>query len=120
MSIDQTLQRPVGRNGAAKPSGPHVGALQAGIRAKERPCRDDTTPSATEQRDRAIEDEARAVLGTSSYQPVRHVSCEVYGQVLILRGRVPSFYMKQIAQTIVRHLLYGSLVLDNQLEVDDT
>ncbi len=71
-----------------------------------------------EPRDRGFEEKARSALQSSSYQAVRDVSCEVCDCVLILRGRVPSFYMKQIAQTVVRHLLDGSLVLDNQLEVD--
>ncbi len=69
---------------------------------------------------RAIEDRAIALLRSSSYHPVRHVACEVSERALILRGRVPSFHLKQIAQTIVRGLLSDGLVIDNRLEVDRT
>jgi hypothetical protein len=51
---------------------------------------------------------------------VRHVLCEVRQRVLILRGCLPSFYMKQIAQTVVRDLLSDGFVMDNQVEVDQT
>ncbi len=68
----------------------------------------------------AVEAQVRAELRTCSYHPVRSVSCEVRGSVLSLRGRVPSYYMKQIAQTIVRHLLKDTVVINNELEVDGT
>jgi osmotically-inducible protein OsmY len=77
-------------------------------------------PADTMQRERAIETQARAELQNSSYEPIRQVSCDVCQCVVTLSGRVPSFYMKQIAQTIVRPLLDGSLIIDNQLEVDRT
>ncbi len=70
------------------------------------------------EREKALEADANAVLGESSYHAVRRVSCEVRDGMLVLRGRVPSFYMKQIAQTVVRHLLDGNFVIDNQLEVE--
>lgn len=69
---------------------------------------------------RAIEEQAQCMLRSSSYRSVRHVLCDVRQRVLILRGRVPSFYMKQIAQTVVRDLLCDGFVIDNQVEVDRT
>jgi len=48
------------------------------------------------------------------------VACEVRQRVLVLRGRVPSFYLKQVVQTVVRDLLSDGLVIDNQVEVDRT
>ena len=57
-------------------------------------------------------------LGESSYAPMRRVSCEYHEGVLILRGHVPSFYMKQIAQTLVGKVK-GVGVVVNRLEVDD-
>lgn len=82
----------------------------------------DKKSAATARREREQEVEAQAIveLRKSAYHPVRHVLCEVCKCVLILRGRVPSYYMKQIAQTVVRHLLESGMVLDNQLEVDGT
>jgi hypothetical protein len=38
--------------------------------------------------------------------------------VLILQGRVPTFYLKQVAQTVVRDLLNDGFVIDNRVEVD--
>ena len=45
------------------------------------------------------------------------VLCDFHEGVLILRGRVPSYYMKQIAQTAVRGLTQVQRI-DNRLEVD--
>ncbi|MBX3423771.1 MAG: hypothetical protein KF752_19620 [Pirellulaceae bacterium] len=70
------------------------------------------------QRFRAVQRLAALKLQGSRYYFVRQVTCEVQGQVLILKGQVPSFYMKQIAQTLVRDLLRDGLVLDNRVEVD--
>jgi osmotically-inducible protein OsmY len=43
-------------------------------------------------------------LRASSHYFVRAVTCEFERGVLILRGRVPSFYLKQLAQTLVRRV----------------
>lgn len=43
-------------------------------------------------------------LRATSYAQLRDVSCELELGVLTLRGRVSSFYMKQIAQTLVREV----------------
>ncbi len=69
------------------------------------------------ERDRTMEAQARAELDKSSYYAVRQLSCEVCDCLLTLRGRVPSFYLKQIAQTVVRHI-EGIVILDNHVEVD--
>lgn len=60
------------------------------------------------------------MLRSSLYGAIRCVVCELCQRVLILRGRVPSFYMKQMAQTVVRDLLSEGFVIDNQVEVDWT
>ena len=59
---------------------------------------------------------ARGLLQQSPYQVLRRVRCEFHEGILTLRGEVPSFYMKQIAQTTVRRVL-GVEVLVNRLEV---
>jgi hypothetical protein len=89
MSKTETLERPAGTNGSSR----------------------------AELRTRAIEDQAKAMLRSSPYRSVQYVLCEVRQQVVTLRGRVPSFYMKQIAQTVLRDLLSDGLVIDNQVEV---
>ena len=43
-------------------------------------------------------------LRATSYAQLRDVSCETELGVLTLRGRVSTFYMKQIAQTLVREV----------------
>ena len=52
----------------------------------------------------------------SGYHELRGVSCDFHEGVLILRGRVPSYYLKQLAQSLVFHL-EGVQELSNRLEV---
>jgi len=68
--------------------------------------------------ERVVEHQTQSLLRQSGYYPVRLVTCEVAGQVIVLRGHVPSFYMKQIAQTVVRNFTQGNWRIDNQVEVD--
>ena len=56
-------------------------------------------------------------LGNSSYRAVRRVGCEFRDGTLTLRGQVPSYFLKQIAQTIVRRGLHASVRIDNRVEV---
>jgi osmotically-inducible protein OsmY len=62
--------------------------------------------------------QARATqrLQESSYPSVRRVVCEFHGGMLTLRGRVSSYYLKQIAQTLILGMK-GVEGIDNQLEV---
>lgn len=72
-------------------------------------------------RERAVEALARAGLRRCSYTAIRDVSCEMRSGVLWLRGRVPSYYMKQIAQTVVRHVLEeleDAVDINNELDVE--
>jgi osmotically-inducible protein OsmY len=50
---------------------------------------------------RQIEAMARADLRRSPYAELWRITCEYHEGILTLRGHVSSFYMKQIAQTIV-------------------
>jgi hypothetical protein len=61
---------------------------------------------------------AQARLRRSGYHELRNVSCIFYEGVLTLRGRVSTWYLKQVAQTLVLHL-DGVLELNNRLEVID-
>ena len=47
---------------------------------------------------------------------LHHVTCEFHEGILTLRGSVSSFYMKQLAQTVVRSL-DGVERLLNRVEV---
>ena len=123
MPITQTLPRTTHANGSAQTQLYIVRQRQPKIERDERSSSSAgaVTPADCQaKRDYTIEAWAIAELRNSAYAPVRQVLCEVQDCVLTLRGRVPSFYLKQIAQTVVRHPLEGSLVIDNQLEVDQT
>lgn len=66
---------------------------------------------------KAIESQAHAELRNSAYAPVRHVSCEFHEGVLTMRGQLPSYYLKQIAQSVLLHRLEGTAVINNRVEV---
>jgi osmotically-inducible protein OsmY len=59
---------------------------------------------------------AEALLRQSSYLELRSVSCEFHQGMLTLRGRVPSYYLKQLAQALLRQV-EGVCHLNNQLDV---
>lgn len=59
---------------------------------------------------------AKHRLSSNPYGAVRRVSCEYDGGVLFLRGRLPSFYCKQLAQEAVVGL-EGVFQVVNQIEV---
>jgi osmotically-inducible protein OsmY len=62
---------------------------------------------------------ARRRLSESPYATIRRVSCEYDGGMLRLRGHVPTFYHKQLAQEAVADL-DGVLQVVNQTEVAAT
>ena len=58
----------------------------------------------------------REELAASPYAPLRRVSCVLEGDTLILSGRVPSFYLKQLAQkSAIDHKAVEKIV--NRIEV---
>ena len=59
---------------------------------------------------------ARQVLRQSSYFELRDVSCEFSGGILTLRGRVPSYHLKQLAQASVVDVP-GVVEVHNRVEV---
>ena len=61
--------------------------------------------------------QARQALQGSSYLPLRRVACDFSDGQLQLRGKVESFYLKQLAQSIVGMALAREVQLDNQLRV---
>lgn len=60
---------------------------------------------------------ARACLRKSSSTVVRAVSCDYDRGALVLRGRVPSFYCKQLAQETVARVA-GDTQVTNVIEVE--
>lgn len=60
---------------------------------------------------------ARARLRNHPYPVIQRLSCECNDRgVLVLRGRLPSYYLKQLAQTAVARVP-GVKEVDNQAEV---
>ena len=60
---------------------------------------------------------AERELRSSRYSALKHVSCDYQGGVLVLRGCLPTYYLKQIAQEVVAHQVQGVGRLDNQIQV---
>ena len=55
-------------------------------------------------------------LRRSRYPALRAVSCDYQDGVLVLRGCLPSYYLKQVAQEVVARL-DGVQAVDNQIQV---
>ena len=60
--------------------------------------------------------EVEGRLRRSGYLALHDVSCDVRAGVARLQGRLPSFYLKQIAQELARNVA-GVRVIINQIEV---
>ena len=55
-------------------------------------------------------------LRSNSYLALSNISCECLNGVVVLRGCLPTYYLKQVAQEVVAHL-EGVERIDNQIEV---
>lgn len=58
-----------------------------------------------------------AVLRYGLWPELRAVTCDVCEDRIVLRGRVPSFYIKQVAQSLILERVQHSVMLENRLEV---
>lgn len=67
----------------------------------------------------AVLSEVRLRFERSPYQELHGVNCDFQKGVLTLRGRVPSCFLKQIAQSTVFSIECVELI-DNRLEVVDS
>jgi osmotically-inducible protein OsmY len=61
-------------------------------------------------------DRIKQRLRQSNYREMRGISCEFREGTAILQGRVCSFYAKQTAQELIRHI-DGVVEIRNNLEV---
>jgi osmotically-inducible protein OsmY len=61
-------------------------------------------------------DAAESRLHGSAYLALRNVTCECHGGVLTLRGRLPSYHLKQVAQALVAGM-EGVRRVENLIEV---
>jgi osmotically-inducible protein OsmY len=60
--------------------------------------------------------QAEYCLRKSGYLGLRRVSCDVREGVLVLRGHVSSYYLKQLAQEFARRIEGGETIV-NKVEV---
>ena len=72
------------------------------------------TPSRTPQP--GLLELAEGCLRRNPYLALKNVACDCRDGVLVLRGCLPSYYLKQVAQEAVAHL-EGVLGVENQIEV---
>ena len=63
---------------------------------------------------------AQAAIREAGYAGFRHVSCRQVADRIVLYGSVASFYLKQIAQTLVQRSFREAIPVDNQLQVECT
>jgi hypothetical protein len=64
-----------------------------------------------------VEERATRLLRHAAYAPLTALRCDFHDGVLTVRGRVPSFHLKQIAQVLLRDV-EGVGVIDNRVDVD--
>jgi len=60
---------------------------------------------------------AEAQLRQSSYSALRNVSCDYRDGVLTLRGELPKYFLKQVAQTLIVANVPEVERVDNQVNV---
>ena len=63
-----------------------------------------------------LEERAEQRLRCNSYLALKNITCEIEQGTLILRGQLPTYYLKQIASTAVADLDGVERVI-NQIEV---
>jgi osmotically-inducible protein OsmY len=63
-----------------------------------------------------LQELAERCLRSNPYLALKNVSCDCRDGVLVLRGCLPSYYLKQVAQEIVGRLA-GVEAIDNQIQV---
>ena len=64
-------------------------------------------------------DEARERLDQSGYPCLSQLQCKATDGVLVLEGSVPTYYLKQLAQTLVRKIK-GVKIIANNVQVEGT
>ena len=79
-------------------------------------------PAGTEPDTRSLDSQAATAdlaercLRSNPYLALKNISCDLLDGVLVLRGCLPTYYLKQIAQEVVADL-EGVKRIDNQIQV---
>jgi hypothetical protein len=74
------------------------------------------SPTEQETLQASTKDLAERCLRSNPYLALKSVSCDYLDGVLFLRGRLPTYYLKQLAQEVVGGL-EGVERIDNQIQV---
>jgi osmotically-inducible protein OsmY len=72
--------------------------------------------SQTHNPEARISELAERCLRRSAYLDLKAISCVYREGVLVLRGRLPTYFLKQMAQEVVAHLA-GVEDIENRIEV---
>jgi hypothetical protein len=80
------------------------------------PMRFPTLASGSQRSRDFVGERAEARLHDSPYSALRTVSCRFHDGVLIVNGRVPTYYLKQVAQTLLGDMPEVSEI-QNRLDV---
>ncbi len=75
------------------------------------------TAAAVPNQQTDVELDAQLRLRNSGYRALRGLVCEFHDGVLTLRGKVATFHLKQVAQTLVRSVAKVTRV-DNRVSVE--
>lgn len=63
-----------------------------------------------------VKELAERQMHDTPFLDLRQISCDYHEGVLVLRGRLPSYYLKQMAQELVIHL-DGIDNIENRIQV---
>ena len=76
----------------------------------------ETRTSPTQLAVHPLAQEAERILGESGYVDLRRLRCDCQDGVISIRGRLPLFFLKQMAQTLVSQIS-GVRRVSNQIKV---
>lgn len=71
---------------------------------------------ASERSEHELIEAVRSALYVAGYAPLRHLEIEICGGIVVLWGRVPTYYQKQLAQVTAQRVA-GVRGIANGLEV---
>ncbi len=75
------------------------------------------TTTAPRRQSDTVQELAQRRLRESAYAPIRKIRCDFHEGVLTLRGYLPTFYLMQVAQTLVVKV-EGVQLLNNRIVVE--
>ena len=93
---------------------PFLPSEEGAISALNPASTESATPARTPQL--VLKELAERCLHSNPYLALKNISCELLDGVLVLRGCLPTYYLKQIAQEAVAPL-EGVERIDNQIQV---